>query len=167
MTASRTPQDFIAAAMELLQHARADHDVQLAVQSLAEIGRGAASHGFDLSEPALADFRAALLALADEPEARQLFAWAVLTVTNAIYSDRPSALAESLYARSGFQLLLDIGVWDEVPFDRKHLDDVDTDLAEAVGDGKLDAADRPRDVPPSHSWWLPPTEATPSPQAGS
>lgn len=57
----------------------------------------------------------------------------------------------SLWARSGYQLLLDAGVWPQPPLSDFHLADVDDALAEAVAQRPEIAV--PAGVPASHSWW--------------
>ena len=159
MGADRTPHDYLVAARWLLDRARAAGEPQRAVQALAEIARAAEAFDWNLDRGEAAEIAAELRDLAAgnaEP-----IGWAILTVTIALYGDDPDALVEALLARSAFQILLDLGVWDECPVDAGHLADVDDDLAEAVEARRLDDAgpvELPAAIPAHHTWWLPPPQ---------
>jgi hypothetical protein len=57
----------------------------------------------------------------------------------------------SLLARSGYQVLLDAGVWTQPPLSDFHLAEVDEGLAEALA---LHGAPQvPEGIPASHTWW--------------
>ncbi len=60
-------------------------------------------------------------------------------------------LLGSLLARSGYQVLLDAGVWEEPPLSDFHLAEVDEALAEAVEhEGGVEV---PAGIPATHTWW--------------
>jgi hypothetical protein len=75
-------------------------------------------------------------------------------LTDALYDDDPNAIVSALFARSGFQVLNDIGTWKK-PVVGGYLEEVDEELVDAVTEGRIDPADRPADIPASHYWWFP------------
>jgi hypothetical protein len=152
----RAPHDHLVAARALLDRARAADEPERAVQALAEIARAAEAFEWDLDRPEAAEFTRELRDLVAGDAA--LIGWAVLTVTNGLYGDDPDGVVEALLARSAFQALLDLGVWDESPVDAGHLADVDDELTEAVEERRLSDAEPlegPTSIPRHHSWWVP------------
>jgi hypothetical protein len=159
MASKRSPHDHIVAATALLDLARAADQPGRAVQALAECARAAEAFDWKLDRPEAAETAAELRDFAAGDAA--LLGWAVLTVTNGLYGDDPDGVVEALLARSGFQVLLDLGVWEECPVDAGHLADVDDELAEAVEERRLDDGplERPVTIPTHHTWWIPPPPA--------
>jgi hypothetical protein len=125
-----------------------------AIRAMELIGRAAEAIGWNrlLEAPDAEPDRERLRGIARDHG--ETLGWAVLLLTDALYDDDPNAIVNVLYARSGFQILNDIGTWDE-PVVGGYLEEVDEQLVEAVTEGRIDPADRPADIPASHYWWFP------------
>lgn len=146
-------QLLLNAASELRRATEA-REWERAVRALYLIGRAVDAIGWRrlLESPEAEPVRQRLRALAHDHG--QVVGWAVLMLTDALYDDDPHALVNALYARSGFQVLNEIGTW-EAPVVGGYLEEVDEQLVDAVTEGRLDPADRPADIPASHYWWFP------------
>jgi len=144
-------------ATSLLNRAHEAREVGTAAQVLTLIGQAANTVGWAwlVHDPGAEPVRQQLRSLASNDA--EMLGWASLILTEALYDDDPHALVDALYARSGFQVLVDIGTWDGPAVDGPHLANIDNDLVEAVTEGRLDPADRPAGIPPSHVWWFPST----------
>ena len=56
--------------------------------------------------------------------------------------------------RSGYQVLLDAGLWAEPPLDPAELEEVDESIREMVRTVEFPTDERrPVVVPPGHDWW--------------
>ncbi len=155
--AERSPEDRLTTAAALLDRARTADEPARAVQALVEIAKAAGALGWDLDRSDAESVAATLRAMATRD--RQLVDWAVLTVTNLLYDDDPGEVVDALLARSGYQLLRDLGDDADSRLDPGHLADVDAELAEVVeerGLAALVAQRRPTAIPHSHSWWFEP-----------
>lgn len=76
---------------------------------------------------------------------------AVLGTLSEMYG--AEMIEKILYARSGYQALLDAGVWKEPPLDAAQLEESDEDILALVEREGL-ARDRvPAGVPAHHGWW--------------
>ncbi len=141
----------------LLNRAHEAREVGTAAQVLTLIGRAADIVGWArlLRDPAAEPERERLRSLARDDA--DMLGWASLILTEALYDDDPRALVDALYARSGFQVLVDIGTWGGPAVDESHLANIDNELIGAVSEGRLDPADRPAGIPASHVWWFPST----------
>jgi hypothetical protein len=79
-------------------------------------------------------------------------ATAVLGVLAEMYGSE--MIAQILYARSGYQVLLDAGLWAEPPVDPAEVVEVDEAICEKVQTVEFPADERrPKAVPPGHDWW--------------
>lgn len=67
--------------------------------------------------------------------------------------DGARVLTEMLYARSGYQALVDKGLWQDHPGDLTHQEESDEELVEAVAEHGLHESDLPAGIPESHVWW--------------
>lgn len=67
--------------------------------------------------------------------------------------DGAEAFPEMLYARSGYQALVDAGVWPAHPVRGEHLAESDEEIVDAVAEVGVPDADIPAWVPESHAWW--------------
>jgi hypothetical protein len=147
----RSPHDFVVAAVHLLDYAVAGDDVRRARQALSEIGRAAAAYGWgpflDAPDPDTVRLRE----LAGSAPA--LLARAVSSAVSAVRRYGADGVLDALYARSGYQSLLDQAVWAEPERGPSDLADVDEDLADEIGDVEVADARAPESVPDSHAWW--------------
>ncbi len=67
--------------------------------------------------------------------------------------DGAEAFPEMLYARSGYQALVDARVWPTHPVRIEHLEESDEEIIDAVAEVGVPDADIPAGVPPGHPWW--------------
>jgi hypothetical protein len=146
-------QLLVNAAAELNRASEA-REWRRAVRAMELIGRAAEAIGWNrvLEAPDAEPDRERLRAIACDHG--ETLGWAVLLLTDALYDDDPNAIVDALYARSGFQVLNDIGTWKK-PVVGGYLEEVDEELVDAVTEGRIDPADRPADIPASHYWWFP------------
>ncbi len=91
----------------------------------------------------------------------QLVARAAAALGMHCEMDGADALPSMLYARSGYQALLDMGVWPEPPLDQFHLDESDEEIYELVARVGIPADRAPGSIPSGHSWWLQNPHASP------
>jgi hypothetical protein len=148
----------LRAALDTLAYAAQHDSVGHAIQALADLGRAAvwlAPRGLD-SSPSSAALRVGAT------EHVELVARAAAALDQPMLRARGNedreyeehGLRTSLFARSGYQVLLDMGVWAEPPLDAFHLAEVDTELADGVACAPPEV---PAGVPASHWWWWRPS----------
>lgn len=89
-------------------------------------------------------------ALADHPG---LIARAARSLGMFAEMDGAEAFPEMLYARSGYQVLVDAGVWPSHPVRVEHLAESDEEIVDAVAEVGVPDRDIPGWVPASHAWW--------------
>ncbi|GAB1642222.1 hypothetical protein [Krasilnikovia sp. MM14-A1259] len=138
----------VQAALRELAYAAAHDDAESAINALTRIGLAEAALGpRSLAEvPKAADvLRAA--AAGHGP----LIARAAANVDVAMRRG-DDGLVDALLARSGYQVLLDLGTWPQPPLDDFHLGEADEELADAVA---ADPPEVPDGIPHTHRWWWP------------
>lgn len=143
-----------ASAVALLEYALADDNVDRATEALSAIGRAEALSGQDrvpASSSDASELRETLRRLAaSDPDLLGRAA------ANAVYPWRDyggQGLPDALFARSGYQVLLDMGTWPEPPLSAYHLLNVDTELREALSEQPLPSDEVPTGFPETHTWW--------------
>lgn len=164
--ANRGPKDRLTAAAALVDRARTAQEPGRAVQAMVEIARAAEAFDWDLGRADAASTAATLRAMVAHD--RELFDWAVLVATDLLYRDDPYYVVEALLARSGYQVLRELGAAADSRLDPGHLADADAEMADVIeerGLGALVTENRPRSVPPSHTWWFVPS-SDPEPRSG-
>jgi hypothetical protein len=143
----------VDSALAELDHAQRYDDAGSAINALIYVGMAEVALGRDslVSAPRAAVQRDALRSSAEAHG--DLIARAAANLDVRI-RQRPDddGLVDALLARTGYQVLLDLGTWPEPPLDDFHLGEVDEELAEAVAAAPPDV---PEGVPPSHRWWWP------------
>ena len=144
----------VEAALTEFDFATAHDDAGSAINALTFVGMAQRDLG---DQPLAATTEAAALKAraADHPD---LIARAAANLDLPATQRRgQDGLLDSLYARTGYQLLLDMGTWPEPPLSDFHLGEVDDELAEAVAAAPPEV---PPGIPPSHTWWRPLTPGT-------
>ncbi|GAB1693636.1 hypothetical protein KRM28CT15_54390 [Krasilnikovia sp. M28-CT-15] len=150
----------VDAALRELEFAAAHDDAASAINALTRIGLAEAALGShslagprrpeDAAEREAADtLRKA--AAAQGP----LIARAAANVDVAMRRG-DDGLTDALLARSGYQVLLDLGTWPQPPLDDFHLGEADEELADAVA---ANPPQVPDGIPRTHRWWWPAGEA--------
>ncbi len=150
-TQPRQLHDFVVAAANLLDYAVAGDDVRRALQALTEIGRAAEASGWQAFLGAADSDTVRLRELVARAPA--LLARAASSAVTAVRRYGEDGVVDALYARSGYQALLDQAVWPEPVRRASDFGDVDADLADEVGDLDLTGVGSPPGVPDSHTWW--------------
>jgi hypothetical protein len=142
----------IESALAELDYAARRDDAAGAINALTYVGLAEAELGGEslASAPRAAAQRDELRArAADHPD---LIARAAANLDVLIRRRPEDGLVDALLARTGYQVLLDLGTWPEPPLDEFHLGETDEELAEAVAAAPPEV---PAGVPPAHRWWWP------------
>ena len=143
-------------ATSLLNRAHEAREVGTAAQVLTLIGRAADIVGWAwlLRDPAAEPERERLRSLARNDA--DMLGWASLSLPRPCTMTTPAA---------GGRAVRTVGLpgtgghrdMDGPAVEESHLANIDNELIGAVTEGRLDSADRPAGIPPSHVWWFPST----------
>jgi hypothetical protein len=138
----------LRSALAELDYAVAHSHVDSAINALTYLGRAVAL--LDGGSPGGPEWEELRGRLRDHPD---LMARAAANLDSP-FDNRPEddGLLDSLYARSGYQMLLDLHVWPEPPLSDFHLGEVGKQLARGVAD---DPPAVPAGIPAAHTWWHP------------
>jgi len=136
-----------ATAESSFRRALSDDDAWAAVTTLELIGRAA------LAENAPASLRLPVRFASLLADNSRLVARAASVLGTASEMDGEQALPQVLYARSGYQALLDAGIWPQPPLDQFHLDESDEEIHALVAQVGVPDSQRPGSVPVGHTWW--------------
>lgn len=135
---------YATAATAEIERAAAADDAQVAARALETAGRAALAHPPVPLASSLVD------AFAARP---RLVARAASLLGMYAEMDGAEAVPWILFARSGYQALLDAGAWEVPPLDAFHLADSDEEVHALLGRVEIPPDEIPRNVPPSHTWW--------------
>lgn len=147
----RQPHDFIVAAVHLLDYAVAGDDVRRALQALTELGRAAEARAWRPFLDAGDKDTVRLRELA--ASAPELLARAASAAASTVRRYGEDGVVDALYARSGYQTLLDHAIWPQPERGAGDFADVDDDLADELADLDLSGVRPPPVVPTTHTWW--------------
>ncbi|BFU43192.1 hypothetical protein [Krasilnikovia sp. MM14-A1004] len=144
-------EQHVDAALRELDFAAAHDDAASAINALTRIGLAEAALGpRSLTDaPEAATQREALRAAAGGHG--PLIARAAANVDVPMRRG-DEGLVDALLARTGYQVLLDLGAWAQPPLDDFHLGEADDELADAVAAGPPEVPDG---IPRTHRWWWP------------
>lgn len=133
------------------RRAVAEQRAEAAVQTLELIGRAVLDTSAD-KDPNIAPHFVELLS--SHPDIVRGAA-AVLGSLSEMYG--AEMLPKVLYARSGYQALLDAGIWSDPPLDQASLDETDEEIQELVDSTIFPPDEVPPNVPSGHKWWPKPS----------
>lgn len=143
-----TSADHWVAAQSAFEYAIVDRKFRHHVKSLSLVGRAVLSTKNEQDHVIPEAFRRLILQHPDLVRG----AAAVLGVFAEMYGRE--MIAKILYARSGYQALLDAGLWAEAPLEPAELEEVDEEIREMVRTVEFPTDERrPKAVPPEHDWW--------------